>query len=70
MTHYKPYTAEWHRRRYLKDALDRYLDDDVDNMIIYSDILDILSERSESAYREFSKINELQYMIENVQPKN
>ena len=37
--------AEWHRQRYLK-ALLKYLDDGVDNNAIYTDILDILQERS------------------------
>ena len=49
---YKPYSPEWHRKRYLKEALDRYLDDYVDNTTIKNDILDILSARSESAYAE------------------
>ena len=47
MTHYKPYTPEWNRYRYLKEALDSYLDDYVDNDVIRDDILSILGERSE-----------------------
>ena len=42
MTHYKPYSPEWHRKRYLKEALLTYLDDGVSNEIIYEDILDVL----------------------------
>jgi len=61
--HYKPYSPEWHRKRYLKEALDKYLDDYVENEVILEDILDILAERSESAYQEFSKINQLESMI-------
>jgi hypothetical protein len=57
---YRPYSPEWHRRRYLKEALDKYLDDYVDNDIIIGDILSILAERSETAYAEFSKLNELE----------
>jgi len=57
---YKPYSAEWHRKRYLKEALDKYFDDYVDVETIRMDILDILSERSERAYSEFTKINELE----------
>ena len=60
---YKPYSPEWHRKRYLKEALDKYLDDYVENEVILEDILDILAERSESAYQEFSKINQLESMI-------
>lgn len=57
---YKPYSPEWHRRRYLKEALDKYFDDYADVSIIRQDILDVLSERSEKAYAEFAKINELE----------
>ena len=63
MAHYKPYSPEWHRKRYLKEALDKYLDEYIDNEVILEDISDILSERSERAYAEFSKINELEGMI-------
>ena len=57
---YKPYSPEWHRKRYLKEALDKYFDDYVDNEVIRADILDILSERSEKAYAEFTKLNQLE----------
>ena len=61
---YKPYSPEWHRRRYLKEALDKYFDDYVDVETIRADILDVLSERSEKAYAEFSKINELEKALQ------
>lgn len=57
---YKPYSPEWHRKRYLKEAIDKYLDDYVENSVIIEDIFSILSDRSNSAYKEFSKINELE----------
>jgi hypothetical protein len=57
---YKPYSPEWHRCRYLKEALDKYLDDYVDNDVIIRDITDILSERSERAYSEFTRLNDLE----------
>jgi hypothetical protein len=57
---YKPYSPEWHRYRYLKEAIDKYLDDYVDNDVIRNDILSILENRSESAYAEFSRVNELE----------
>jgi len=63
MAHYKPYSPEWHRYRYLKEALDKYLDEYIDNSVILEDISDILSERSEKAYEEFSRVNELESMI-------
>lgn len=60
MAHYKPYSPEWHRYRYLKEALDKYLDDYVDNDIIRDDILSILEDRAESAYADFNKTTELE----------
>ena len=63
MSHYKPYSPEWHRKRYLKEAIDKYLDDQIDNQVILEDLSDILSERSERAYEEFSRINDLEAMI-------
>lgn len=63
MAHYKPYSPEWHRRRYLKEAIDKYLDEQINNEVILEDLSDILSERSERAYEEFSRINDLEAMI-------
>jgi len=60
---YKPYSPEWHRKRYLKEALDKYLDEYIDNEVILEDISDILSERSEKAYEEFNRVNTLESMI-------
>ena len=64
MKHHKPYSPEWHRQRYLKEALLKYLDDGVDNNAIYTDILDILQERSESAYAEYERVTELESMLQ------
>tara|TARA_B100000073_G_scaffold153204_1_gene126459 strand:- start:226 stop:423 length:198 start_codon:yes stop_codon:yes gene_type:complete len=57
---YKPYSAEWHRKRNLKEALDSYLDDYVDPDIIMDDIRDLLHIRSERAYKEFERINQIE----------
>jgi len=57
---YKPYSQEWHRKRSLKEALDLYFDDYVENDVIYNDLMDILHERSEEAYATFEKTNELE----------
>jgi len=62
---YRPYSPEWHRKRYLKEALDKYFDDYVENSTIYTDILNIISERAEKAQREFKKLNELEYLLNN-----
>jgi len=56
---YRPYSPEWHRKRYLKEALDKYFDDYVDNEFIYGDIMDILKERMDIAVAEVNKLEDL-----------
>ena len=56
---YRPYSPEWHRKRYLQEEIFKYLDDYVENDIIINDIKDILSERSDKAYQEYTKLNQL-----------
>ena len=53
---YKPYSPEWHRKRYLKEALDKYFDDYVDNEVIHDDLMDILSVRMSAAVNEVNKV--------------
>ena len=60
---YKPYSPEWNRKRYLRESLETYFNDYVDIEVIYDDLMDILHERSEQAYNEFSRINELESKI-------
>ena len=60
---YKPYSPEWHRKRYLKEALDKYLDDYVDTDTILEDIRDILSSRAEQAYQEFTRLNDIEHKL-------
>jgi len=60
---YKPYSPEWHRYRYLKEAIDTYLDDYVDPGIIVDDIQDILHDRSERAYQELTRINQIEHYL-------
>ena len=57
---YKPYSPEWNRKRYLREALETYFNNYVDIDVIYNDLMDILHEKSELAYSEFSRINELE----------
>jgi len=64
MTHYKPYTPEWHRYRYLAEALNTYLDDYVENDVIIDDIKDILNTRSEASYADFNKVSELESKLQ------
>ncbi len=56
---YKPYSPEWHRYRYLKEAIDTYFDDYVDNEVIYEDLMHILSSRMSSAVEEVNKVMDL-----------
>ena len=56
---YKPYSPEWHRKRYLKEALDKYFDDYVENEVIHSDLMDILSARMSAAVSEVNKVMDL-----------
>ena len=56
---YKPYSPEWHRKRYLKEALDKYFDDYVDVGTIREDIYDILHSRANEAYEEYNRVNKL-----------
>ena len=44
--------------------MDKYLDDYVPNDQIREDILDILGERSESAYADWNKTEELTSMLD------
>tara|TARA_B100000900_G_scaffold174775_1_gene148284 strand:- start:534 stop:731 length:198 start_codon:yes stop_codon:yes gene_type:complete len=56
---YKPYSPEWHRKRYLKEAIDNYLDDYVENDTIVNDILDILKSRMRNALENANKLEDL-----------
>jgi|TARA_A100001388_G_scaffold221789_1_gene172513 hypothetical protein len=56
---YRPYSIEWHRYRYLKEAIDKYLDDYVSNDVIVADIHQVLNERSSHAREEFTRIDKL-----------
>ena len=60
---YKPYSVEWHRYRYLKEAIDKYLDDYVDNDVIMNDILDIVCVRQERAQAEYCRLEDLELKL-------
>ena len=61
--HYKPYSPEWHRHRYLKEAIYKYLDDGIDNDTIIDDILNIVCERQERAHAEYHKLEDLELKL-------
>ena len=56
---YKPYSPEWHRKRYLKEAFDKYFEDYVDIETIREDIYDILHSRANEAYEAYNRVNKL-----------
>jgi hypothetical protein len=39
---YKPYSAEWSRKRYLAEAIQKYFDDDTSVEVVLDDIVDVL----------------------------
>jgi hypothetical protein len=61
---YKPYSPEWHRYRYLKEAIDKYLDDYIDNDTIMKDILRIVCDRQEKAHAEYLKLEDLELKLD------
>ena len=56
---YKPYSPEWTRYRYLKEAIDSYLNDCVDNQTLIQDLLTIVGERQLTAQQEYKKMSDL-----------
>ncbi len=61
---YKPYSVEWHRYRYLKEAIDKYIDDYVDTDTIMKDILGIVCDRQEKAHAEYHRLEELEMKLD------
>lgn len=39
---YKPYSPEWHRRRYLDEAIQKYIEDGESSDVILGDLKDVL----------------------------
>lgn len=72
MANYKPYSPEWNRKRYLKEAIQSYFDDDVEPIIIVSDIFESLSEQFDYYQGRANKLNEVMadlYRINKSQTK-
>ena len=65
MNYYKPYTPEWHRLSYLKEAIDLYFDDYASTETILNDIDTILNARSETALDEYTRVTDLQKKLQN-----
>ena len=63
MTHYKPYSPEWHRRRELQQAIFSYLDAGEFPDVVVADIMEILHDRSEQCFEDFVKISDLEHRL-------
>ena len=61
---YKPYSPEWNRYRYFKEALDTYFDDYAPTETILEDIETILSSRSKTALDEYTRVTDLQKKLQ------
>ena len=59
MTDYKPYSAEWSRKRYLSEALQTYFDDNVSVDVILDDIVDVLNQNAEEHRSRAEKFQEV-----------
>jgi|688.fasta_scaffold722344_2 hypothetical protein len=63
MAHYKPYSAEWTRRRYLAEAIESYFDAGLSAKSVYIDIEDILNEKIETHLDKVNSSVELKGLI-------
>lgn len=59
MTDYKPYSAEWSRKRYLSEALQTYFNDNISADVILDDIVDVLSQNVEEHRSRAEKFQEV-----------
>jgi len=56
---YKPYSPEWHRKRYLSEAISKYFEDDAPTEIVVGDILDLLNEWADSYKQQSDDIQKV-----------
>ena len=52
---YKPYSAEWSRKRYLAEAIQKYFEDDASPEVVLGDISDIIQEWEQYHIKQISK---------------
>jgi hypothetical protein len=52
---YKPYSAEWNRKRYLAEAIQKYFEDDASPEVVLGDIMDIVQEWEQYHLKQISK---------------
>jgi hypothetical protein len=56
---YKPYTAEWNRKRYLSEAVQKYFEDGIDADVIVDDIVDTLETWASTHRKQTNKLEEV-----------
>jgi hypothetical protein len=56
---YKPYTAEWNRKRYLSEAVQKYFEDDISADVIVDDIVDTLETWASTYRKQTNKLEEV-----------
>jgi len=56
---YKPYSPEWHRKRYLSEAISKYFEDDAPTEVVVDDILDLLYGWAESYKKQSDDIQKV-----------
>jgi hypothetical protein len=56
---YKPYTAEWSRKRYLSESIQKYFEDGVPASVIAEDIVDTLEYWADLHRSQADKINDV-----------
>ena len=59
MANYKPYSPEWNRKRYLKESIQSYFDDNVEVDVIVSDIFESLNDQYDYYQGRADKLNEV-----------
>lgn len=64
---YKPYSLEWTRKRYLSEAIQKYLDDNESSDIILNDIIDILYDISSFHKVRADNIQEVIDLLEKLE---
>jgi hypothetical protein len=60
---YKPYTIEWSRKRYLNEAIQKYLEDDCSAEIILGDIIDILEQ---NFFKHKNSLDKIENILKNL----
>lgn len=66
MAHYKPYSPEWTRRRYLAEAIESYFDAGLSAKNVYSDIEDILNDKIQTYLDKVNDSVELKELIDDT----